>query len=126
MIENAMYLGGATVGAMRDMIVIAVKLEEPTKKYNLGTVESSERTYITEMVEKMVTKLGPDADKTKLKPLRDLRIERGETEEQVTERIKRLDVRDGDDEEKDWVNVYSMYVKRKDEGNVDDTPLQVS
>lgn len=121
-----MYLGGATVGAMRDLILIAVKLEEPTKKYNLGTVESSERTYITEMVEKMVTKLGPDADKTKLKPLRDLRIERGETEEQVTERIKRLDVRDGDDEEKDWVNVYSMYVKRKDEGNVDDTPLQVS
>lgn len=121
-----MYLGGATVGAVRDMIVIAVKLEEPAKKYNLGTVESSERTYITEMVEKMVTKLGCDADKTKLKPLRDLRIERGETEEQVTERMMRLDVRDGDDEEKDWVKLYSMYIKRKDEGNLDETLLQVS
>ena len=121
-----MYLGGATVGAMREMIDTAVKLEEPAKKYNLGTVESSERTYITETVQKMVTKLGSDADKTKLKPLRDLRIERGETEEQVRERMMRLDVRDGDDEEKDWVKVYSTYVKRKDEGNVDDTPLQVS
>jgi len=126
MIENAVYLGGATVGAMRDMIAIAVKLEEPTKKYNLGTVKSPERTYITEMVDKLVRKLGSDANKTKLEPLRDLAIEKGETEEQVTERMMRLDVRDGDYEDKDWVKVYSMYVKRKDEGNVDETLLQVS
>ena len=121
-----MYLGGATVGEIRDMIALVIKLEEYTKKYNLGTVESQERNFIMETVEKMVNKLGADANKTNLKPLRDLGIERGETEEQVMERMMRLDVRDGDDENKDWVKMYSMYVKRKDEGNVDEMLLQVS
>ena len=121
-----MYLGGNTVGAIRDMIALVIKLEEHTKKYNLGTVESQERNFIMETMEKIVTKLGADANKMNLKPLRDLGIEKGESEEQVTERMTRLDVRDGDDEDKDWIKMYSMYVKRKDEGNVDEMLLQVS
>jgi len=121
-----MYLGGSTVGSIRKMIALAVKLEEFTKKYKLGGVESPERKYITDILGRIVNLTDQDVSAMKLKPLRDLGIERDETEEQVRERMMRLDVRDDDDVEKDWIKLYTTYVKAKDEGKVDETPLQVS
>jgi DNA-directed RNA polymerase beta' subunit len=125
-IENVMHLGGATVGAIRDMVTLAVRLEEFTKKYHLGTVESKERKEITEMLERVEKINGSDASHIKLKPVRDLSIESGESEEEIAERMMRLDVRDDDGDDEDWIKLYSTYVKRKDEGNLDETPLQVS
>ena len=121
-----MHLGGATVGAIRDMVNLAVRFEEFTKKYDLGTVESKERKDITEMLEKIEKINGSDARDIKLKPARDLSIEGGESEEEIAERMMRLDVRDDDDDDTDWIKLYMTYVKRKDEGNLFETPLQVS
>ena len=121
-----MHLGGATVGAIRDMVTLAVRLEEFTKKYDLGTVESKERKDVTDMLERVEKINGSDARHIKLKPARDLSIEGGESEEEIAERMMRLDVRDDDGDDKDWIKLYMTYVKRKDEGNLDETPLQVS
>jgi hypothetical protein len=102
------------------------KCEEASYKY-LRPELFPDRYEIIEMWEKVKKKSGPE---TVLLPVRMVVQEgqgAGESDDTFVKRMMALEVQEGDlDPRKDWVRVYSRYVKSKDAGKEKDWQLNVS
>jgi hypothetical protein len=121
-----MYLGGATVQKIRELIEYARKCEEAAYQYMRPTLWP-ERYSIIEMLDKVEKKCGVE---TVLKPIRLVQetvATAGESEEEFVARMARLEYASGETENgTDWVRIYSRYVKLRDDGNETGLQLDVS
>jgi hypothetical protein len=126
-LENCLYQGGSTVKELRSLVDV-IELLDKADKYKTSGDDPPLKQSLLALLERM-EKANPEGSATTiLKPMRTAVLDPKETLEDFQKRITKSTLEEEGDRPDgvDWMKIYSLYVRAKQEGRLDELQLEVS
>ena len=123
-IDNLLLLGGSTVKDIRSL-ADSIKQLEKADKYTMSDEEPIERSETLSLLDK-IEKTGPKGyEKLVLRPMRDIKYDPNETEEEFTQRMMQSMSVEDRQPGSNWLKVYQSYKTARLEGRFEELELEV-